>query len=123
MENLLEETTEKLKNNNKNIEDIKWIGTNKHYVDIDKFLEVANTKYDDGYGAPEVAENLLIVGDGWWLERHEYDGSEWWEYKETPKKPSNKLELKALTVNQAQGCHCGWETLERINNLEDDEQC
>lgn len=22
--------------------------------------------------------------DGSWFERHEYDGSEWWEYKEKP---------------------------------------
>lgn len=26
----------------------------------------------------------MVVGDDWWLERHEYDGSEWWEFKRLP---------------------------------------
>ena len=29
----------------------------------------------------------MVVGNNWWLERHEYDGSEWWEYKQFPVKP------------------------------------
>ena len=35
--------------------------------------------------ALEVAEDLVVVGDNWWIERHEYDGNEWWEYKEKAK--------------------------------------
>ena len=123
--NLLKETKQILKENGKKIEDIKWIGSNKNYVDIEKFIEIADTKYDDGYGASEVATNLLIVGDDWWLEREEYDGSEWWEFKSIPKKPKTKLELKALTIQQSPNIDisCGWETLERINGIiEDDDE-
>ena len=109
MSNLLEETKEILENHNKTIEDIKWIGTSKHYVDINKFIELADSIYDDGYGVQEVADNLLIVGTNWWLERHEYDGSEWWEYKTIPQKPKKFLELKSLYAD------IGWESLERIN--------
>ena len=29
----------------------------------------------------------VAVGDNWWLERAEYDGSEWWEFKTIPKEP------------------------------------
>ena len=122
MANLLEETKEILSKHGKELRDIIWCGSNKNYVDVDKFIELADTRYDDGYGAPEVAENLLVVGNNWWLERHEYDGSEWWEYKECPQKPTNKIDLKALTIYQANKCGfditCGWETLERINGVD-----
>lgn len=112
--NFLKETKEKLKVWNKTIDDIKWIGTDKYYIDIDAFIDKANVDYDDGYGAPEVATNLIIVGDNWWLERHEYDGSEWWEYKELPKRPDKKLKLKTLFAEYS----VGWETLEKANGLE-----
>ena len=110
--NLLEETKKMLKDNHKTINDIKWIGTDKYYIDINEFLEKADVNYDDGYGAPEVATNLKIVGDDWWMERHEYDGSEWWEFKSMIKKPNKKLELKTLFAKSV-----GWETLEEANNV------
>jgi len=47
----------------------------------ENFKEVANVEYDSGFGSPQVAEDLIIMGSDFWLERHEYDGSEWWEYK------------------------------------------
>ena len=122
--NLLEETKECLEEHNKTLYDIVWIGSRKYYIDIDKFINIADTEYDNSYGSPEVAENLLIVGENWWLERHEYDGSEWWEYKEIPIKPKNKIELQALTVYQARkldyDVSCGWESLERINNIREE---
>ena len=122
--NLLGEIKAILKINNKNIEDIEWIGTSKNYVNIEKFLDLANTEYDDGYGAPEVAQNLLIVGKDWWLERNEYDGSEWFEFKEMIKKPLNYLDIKAITVKQSEklgiNYFCGWRTLEEINEVEED---
>ena len=30
----------------------------------------------------------IVFKDNTWIERHEYDGAEWWEYKETPKEPN-----------------------------------
>lgn len=124
MINLLDETKEILQNCNKKIEDIKWVGNEEFYFDIDEFIKIADVEYDRGYGASEVAHDLLVVGNNWWLERHEYVGSEWWEYKEIPKKPNKKIELKALTIKQAcdLGFHvsCGWENLKRINNIKDD---
>lgn len=45
----------------------------------------ARITYDRGYGSAFINQTLTVVGvSGWWLERHEYDGSEWWEYKSTP---------------------------------------
>lgn len=40
--------------------------------------------YDNGHGAHVVPMGLKIIGDGWWLERGEYDGAEWWEFKRCP---------------------------------------
>lgn len=124
--NLLKETKEILKDNKKNIDDIVWVGTNKYFIDKETFIKLANIDYDDGYGSPKVATNLLIVGDNWWLERHEYDGAEWWEFKKIPLKPEKELNLKALTIEQAKKLNfnvsCGWETLETINNMKDEEK-
>lgn len=123
MINLLKETKEILKDNNKTLEDIKWIGNSKYYVDIKKFIELSNVMYDNGYGSQKVAEDLKIVGDDWWLERYEYDGAEDWVYKSFPIMPTEKLELKALTINQAKklgyDVSCGWEDLNTINNIKE----
>lgn len=50
-----------------------------------EFKQLANRIYDRGYGGVEVIIATKIVGKDFWLERHEYDGSEWWEYKELPR--------------------------------------
>lgn len=125
MRNLLEETKQVLEENGKTFEDVKWIGSNDFYIDIDDFLVVADTEYDNGYGGQEVARDLLIVGDDWWLERHEYDGSEWWEYKTIPQKPKTYLvNLQALTVEQAEKKNIdvvAWESLAAINELEEND--
>lgn len=112
--NFLSETKEKLKEWGKTFDEVKWIGTNKYYIDTNDFIDLADICYDNSWGAPKVATNLKIVGDNWWLERHEYDGSEWWEYKECPKKPKNKLYPKTLFAEYS----VGWETLEQANGIE-----
>ena len=97
--NLLKETLGILKDNNKLESDVKWVGNDTHKTTWNKFKEIADVNYDDGFGSAEVAVDLLIVGDNWWLERSEYDGNEQWEYKELPKEPDNIIELKRLTGN------------------------
>lgn len=96
MKNLLEETIETLEDYGKKIEDIKWIGNEQYYMSIDTFKKIFNKEYDCGYGENEVNIGLIICGKDFWLERHEYDGAEWWEYKTMPKKPkikNNKLNI------------------------------
>ena len=51
---------------------------------VEDFIEHANFEYNDGYGIEEINTDLILVGKDFWLERHEYDGSEWWEYKSMP---------------------------------------
>ena len=114
MMNLLEETKAILENNDKSLKDIEWIGTSKHYVNKEKALELFDKEYDSGYGAQEVATNLKVVGKDWWLERHEYDGSEWWEMKKMPIKPDEELQINCVIGGM-------WETLEEINSGKDNE--
>jgi len=54
-------------------------------------LKLADVCYNNSFGGQEIAEDLLIVGEDWWMERCEYDGSEWWEFKTMPVKPKDEL--------------------------------
>lgn len=93
MINLYTETLRCLEENGKTIQDVLWIGNEKEcFTDLSLFHDITDTVYDDSYGWTEVKDNLLIVGKDWWLERHEYDGSEWWEYKTLPTKPTRVCE-------------------------------
>jgi hypothetical protein len=38
----------------------------------------------------EINMTLRLIGKTFWIERAEYDGSEWWVYKEIPTRPSCK---------------------------------
>ena len=86
--NLLEETIKRLQDNSVTEADVLWVGNNEVFTTWDNFVNIANVDYDNGYGRQEIATDLVIVGKDWWLERHEYDGSEWWEFKQSPIKPN-----------------------------------
>lgn len=90
--NLRTETLEILNEHNKTVEDIKFICSGNRNIPVDSFFMLADRTYDSGYGGAEVDMDLQIVGDDWWLERGEYDGSEWWEFKTMPKKPDTPLD-------------------------------
>ena len=52
--------------------------------DIDAVYKAMSlTPYDNSYGTQELF-GIIWINNGNWLERHEYDGSEWWEYKSPP---------------------------------------
>ena len=106
MQNLLKETIECLNDNDKQTSDVLWVG--RDYTDWreplnpkpvcykstwDDFCLKANFMYDDGYGGNEIPMDLIVVGKDFWLERHEYDGSEWWEFKTMPVEPEETREL------------------------------
>ena len=97
MTNLLQETLEFLRDMDKTPADVCWVGDHDSYYSWDEFATKANIEYDEGFGAYEIDLALKVVGKDWWLERHEYDGSEWWEYKELPEKPTAKGNVKITT--------------------------
>lgn len=109
--NLLKETVKVLNEHGKSLDDIIWIGSKDCEIDKDQFIKFANKEYDRGYGLIEVAEDLVIVGKDWWLERHEYDGSEWWEYKRLPIKPNIMSSTCNIFVSDYKY------TLKELNNI------
>lgn len=57
------------------------------------FCSKADFTYHDGFGGVEIDMGLIVVGKDFWLERHEYDGSEWWEFKSIPMEPEETIEF------------------------------
>lgn len=91
--NLLTETIEKLNYHNLTPEDVQWVGNINIKTDWKNFEEISNVEYNNGFGSQNVAVDLLIVGKDWWLERHEHDGSEWWQFKKVPEEPTKNINL------------------------------
>lgn len=116
---LLKETKCVLSDHGKSIDDVIWVGCASFEIPMAEFVKLADVNYDSGYGAPEVAQDLVLVGEGWWIERREYDGSEWWEYCEIMNRPPETRSVTALTVGQYNKEHdehaCGWRSLAEIN--------
>ena len=112
MTNLWEETLRNLATRGKTFKDVKYIQGSDFGITKENFEQVAKkSEYNSSFGASKVAEDLVIVGDDWWLERHEYDGSEWWEYKETPKRINEIKEVSCLADGM-------WNTLAELNKFE-----
>ena len=116
--NLLKETKLILKAHGYRMGDIAWVGCDEFKIPIEEFAERADTVYDNGFGGQEVAKDLVVVlKDGSWLERAEYDGAEWWAFKAKKKEPTATYEGKvALTAHQARGFET-WSTLAELCEL------
>lgn len=109
MTNLWKETIRVLEEHGKTFENVEYIQGADFGITKENFEKIAKkSDYDSGFGAARVAEDLVVVGDNWWIERNDYDGNEWWEYKEKPKQLSNIKEVS----NIADGI---WNTLAELN--------
>lgn len=87
MENLLNETLETLSAMGASPDDVSYVGTidGEWQIDWPAFAVIADAEYDAGYGAAEVASDLVVVlKDGRYLQRTEYDGSEGWTWTTPP---------------------------------------
>ena len=103
--NLKTEILEKLKDCNKTFGDIKefyirytsfkdengnWINWQNRKTrtffgdDLELLMPELDFEYNAGYGSQEI-EGFISFTDDTWLEREEYDGSEWWDFKQFPK--------------------------------------
>lgn len=95
MPNLIEETIDFLDAYGYSKNDVQWIGGRDFIVPSEFFWNAADQTYDNGYGSAEVALDLTIMlKDGTWLARKEYDGSEWWTHCKPPIMP---LEIRPVT--------------------------
>ena len=90
--NLLKETVGRMMEYGKSPEDVLFVMDRDSWCSWEEFVKNADFEYNDGYGGHEIELELKVVGKDWWLERGEYDGSEWWEFKTMPTQPiTNKL--------------------------------
>lgn len=92
LRNLLDETIGDLAEQGKTVEDVKFVLLTPFLkCSMVDFCYVAkDIDYDAGYGCAEI-NNIMIIGDNWWMERAEYDGSEWWEFKTAPNEPEDVI--------------------------------
>ena len=120
--NLLKETKEALRNKGYSWpDDILSIQGSDRAISISLFEKLANVSYDNGYGGQEVASDLVILmKDGTWFERAEYDGSEWWRYQSAPK--VNPVNDEGITMLVAKRSGMGWCTLEELNEEPEDDE-
>ena len=90
--NLLRETKQVLMEHGLGPEDVLWVGRPKLNCKCSwaGFVRQANFIYSNGYGGAEIPMGLVVVGKDWWLERAEYDGAEWWEFKRIPEEPKGE---------------------------------
>ena len=62
------------------------VGYSEHQ--LKKFLKALDFEYNNGYGT-QYLEGVVWLKDGTWLDRHEYDGSEWWVHRACPEIPDH----------------------------------
>lgn len=82
--NFLKETFDKMKENGVSPDDVIYVFNSFGYCSWEEFEKLANFDYNNGYGLIAIDLNLIVRGSGWWLEREEYDGSEWWRFCTVP---------------------------------------
>lgn len=90
------ETLALLGKNGKTIDDVVWTGNREFEIPLGLFWDLADFTYDNGFGLENVAKDLMLVGKDFWLERHTYDGREWWEYKSLPSRPQTTREVDRI---------------------------
>lgn len=55
--------------------------------EYDEFLEKLDFEYDSGYGLQHLLGTVWFNEPNIWMDRGEYDGSEWWEFNICPEIP------------------------------------
>ena len=101
MANLLKEIIEDLEDQGYTASDVDWVGTrNGNIATFAEFEKLAkDIDYYSGYGSQEINPELIVVlKNGSWFERAEYDGSEWFEFKEAPVKSTNARQLTKRNI-------------------------
>jgi len=104
--NLLEETLLALDLYGKSEADIKWVGSYTHRAKWKDFKKAADVVYDASTLSEDIVpEDLLIVGEDWWMERVERRLTRSWVFKRLPKEPKEKIKLKKLIGKISDNLH------------------
>ena len=96
--NFLQETIKELIDNNKSEQDVLWVIDDDKKITWETFKEKADFMYDTWCDGIEINPNLKVVGKDFWLEREEFDGCAWWEFRQAPIVPEgNNVDEIELT--------------------------
>ena len=120
--NFKEETIEAIEESGHKLEDVMFVGSSdgKYRITINKFLEISDFDYDDGYGSAAIATDLIVYfKDSSYITRGEYDGSEWWEYNK-PKVFNMNEEYKDFDI--LGGNRFMWKSVKEMNDDRYDEE-
>ena len=102
MQNLLKETIEVIKEHGHETKDVLWVGNHEVKSTWENFVRIADIEYHDDLAPIYIPIDLMVVGKDWWLERCTEDNVfEWWEYKEYPKEPVEKVTFLTLISDDA----------------------
>ena len=113
--NLWEETINVLNKHGLSFDDILYIQGQDFRIQKENFEAVAKwTNYNAGFGSQKVATDLVVVGEDWWLDRKEYDGSEWWEFNKKPERLEQLVEIDILSGGM-------WDTLKELKEKAEDD--
>jgi len=113
----LEETKEAVIKSGHAVEQVMFVGSSdgKRRLAWPEFAKIADFEYDSGFGAQEIAKDLIVYFvDRTYMVRNEYDGSEWWEYS-VPKLFKDSDESVPYSKLRVSGDQVGWRDLEEIN--------
>lgn len=83
----------------------------EYAISWEEFAKIADVNYESGYGSAQIPSDLIVeFTDDTYLYRHEYDGSEWWEY-------ASRLPLvqpNPKTITKLVGRY--WPTVDQLHN-------
>lgn len=120
MVNVIKEILDVLKDHAKSEKNIIWVGSKNGQLAMtwkDFKEKFANIDYDAGFGAQQIADDLVVVFDDQsWLERIEYDGSESWDFKQLPQQLVSAHSYDVIDCDSVD--KIGWETLADLNSGE-----
>ncbi|MCC6629644.1 MAG: hypothetical protein IT340_19880 [Chloroflexi bacterium] len=97
---------------------VEWVGSRDGSIVLTwaEFAALTHgVTYDAGYGAQEVASDLVVVGAGWWLERYSHAGCERWAYR-CPPVLAEQRDPRPITTLVCDGERfIGWKTIVELN--------
>ena len=95
MTTLLSVVKDVLAKNGKVLDDILWFGTEREVwgerSDVEEAFDIEYYIGSESFNFIQISSQLIIVGNGWWLEFH-YSGLGDWKltFRTSPRKPNTK---------------------------------